>query len=162
MGIESVIKTATDTFGKGGYQYVLGGKGKDANRDGLKEVDCSFLVGTALTQAGVVTGVAVNNFSTATLFNGSKTTNLTKERFDEIDESLVLKPNALKPGDLIMWRATNGTGQHIGIFDHYDAQNKPVFFGSQSSTGPAFATIGGNTGNTWIERIGNSTTRDEI
>jgi cell wall-associated NlpC family hydrolase len=47
-GIASIINAATATFGQGGYQYLLGGKAGDANRDGLKEVDCSFLVGTAL------------------------------------------------------------------------------------------------------------------
>jgi hypothetical protein len=148
-GTASIINAATATFGQGGYQYLLGGKAGDANRDGLKEVDYSFLVGTALKQAGVVTGVAVHSFNTQTLFNGKVTTDLAKVRFHEIDPRQVLVPNTLKPGDLIMWKSTGGSGQHIGIFDHYDAQGGAVFFGSQSSTGPAFATIGGDTGKTW-------------
>lgn len=114
---------------------------RDGDGDGKLGVDCSSFVWRSLKEAGYgVQGQNAANFTTATLFNGNKTTAYAREHFDVISAADARKPGGdLKPGDLLMFSASGG--QHIVIFKGYDAKGHIQFVGSQGSTGPAEVTI---------------------
>jgi len=106
-------------YTKGDYVYG-GGKGKDTDGDGKKEIDCSSLVWEMLKTAGY--NVPYNNTS-------ALKTNVTN--YDVIEWKDVL------PGDIALWPT------HTGFVESVDIENKSgLFFGSQNSTGPASATFG--------------------
>ncbi|AMQ83075.1 MULTISPECIES: glycoside hydrolase family 19 protein [Pseudomonas] len=112
-------------YTKGDYVYG-GGKGKDTDGDGKKEIDCSTLVWEMLKAAGY--NVPYNN------------TALLKTNVDNYD---VIEWKDVLPGDIALWPT------HTGFVEDIDVENRSGnFFGSQNSTGPASAKFG-NGSNYW-------------
>ncbi|MDQ1117800.1 putative chitinase [Pseudoxanthomonas winnipegensis] len=152
-GNAAILEAAQRHFFNEGRRYEYGRSdhprpGRDPSRlerdgdgDGKLGVDCSSFVWRSLKEAGYgVQGQNAANFTTATLFNGNKTTEYAREHFDVISAADARKPGGdLKPGDLLMFSASGG--QHIAVFKGYDAKGQIQFVGSQGSTGPAEVTI---------------------
>lgn len=137
------------------YEYALvpaGRTGIDTDGNGLREVDCSVLVYNALRNAGYyLPGTAAGPFTTKVLFEGSNLTELAKDNFSIFSAEQVKSGTAdLKPGDILMFKGVNGgTSQHIAIFYGYDNERNPMFYGSQTSTGPGVATLKFNDPDNW-------------
>lgn len=115
---------------KNGFEYGYGSGGySDADHDGKKEIDCSHLVNKMLTGAGYKIP-----YETTAALAGSK-------YFD------VIAPTNAKPGDLLLWRTAH---QHVGVVESIELDENEipsgVFFGSQSSTGPASTRFGPEAG----------------
>ncbi|MDP2805481.1 MAG: NlpC/P60 family protein, partial [Gallionellaceae bacterium] len=127
------------------YEYQYGGTGQST--DGVfKGVDCSYVVWRSLKDAGYQ--VPDQKFGTSKLFNGDVVSDYANTNFDFISKSNTLAQNGnLQVGDIIMFRSKTGNGQHVGIFFGYDAAGDPLFYGSQTSTGPAIANM--TPGSTW-------------
>ncbi|PTU69993.1 hypothetical protein DBB33_11355 [Chromobacterium haemolyticum] len=108
-----------------GYQYGYGGNGK-ASAGGVRKIDCSNLVNQAIKGAGYE--IPYEN-----------TSGLDKSKYyEEVD----LKD--VRPGDIALWRGKNN---HTGLVEAFDAKTgNGKFFGSQSSTGPASAKFGPDSG----------------
>jgi hypothetical protein len=120
---------------------------------GDPEVDCSQLVWDGLVGAGYqIPGVTADTFSTHTLFNTNAQgeTTFTSTAYANFGNPIsaldVAKQyGTLQYGDIICWHSATPTlvngvetyDQHVGIFYGYDSQGYPMFYGSQSSTGPA-------------------------
>ncbi|MDD3467885.1 MAG: NlpC/P60 family protein, partial [Campylobacterales bacterium] len=115
-----------------GYEYNLGGKGSNIDHDPFLEADCSYLVSTALKDAGY----NISAFGTHDVYDKGSLTSFATKNFDTI--STDKQPTNLQPGDLILLKQNTGGGQHIVIFSGYTADGKIIFYGSQGSTGPAF------------------------
>ncbi len=113
---------------------MFGGNGTDANRNGFLEADCSYLVGTALKDAGYS---IPDRISTHSLFEGNDLQPLATKNFNVVDK------NQLQPGDLILLKSNVSSDQHIGIFVGYNDKGQIMFYGSQTSTGPNVATMDG-------------------
>lgn len=116
---------------------------RDSDGDGRLGVDCSAFVWRGLKNAGFnVPGETAANFTTSTLFNGRQLTSFATENFNGISAAEARRPNGnLHPGDLLLFKSKSGSGQHVGIFEGYDAQGNIRFIGSQVSTGPASVTV---------------------
>lgn len=112
--------------------------GRDLDGDGRRGIDCSMLVYQSLKDAGFQWPGA--HLTTAMLFKGTQTTALARSHFDTITPEQA-REQQLQPGDIVMFKSRHGAGQHVGIFQDYDAQGQMRFFGSQVSTGPATVTI---------------------
>lgn len=126
------------------YEYQYGGTG--ASVDGtFKGTDCSNLVWRALKDAGYAVpdiGADHSGFTTHNLFNGSVPTDYAKANFDLFSATEATNKNgSLQVGDIIMFKSNTGDGQHVGIFFGYDSAGNPMFYGSQTSTGPAIANM---------------------
>ena len=114
---------------------------QDLDKDGLKGVDCSSFVWRGLKNAGY--DVPKEPFSTHALFNGSKITDYSKQNFDVISAADAKKANGpLQPGDIVLFKDKDSSGQHVGIVKGYDSKGNLEFIGSQVSTGPAAAKAG--------------------
>lgn len=114
---------------------------QDIDRDGLKGVDCSSFVWRALRNAGY--DVPATPFSTHALFNGHQPTRYAREHFDVIPASDARRDRGdLQPGDVLLFKDRNSSGQHIGIVKDYDTNGRIQFIGSQVSLGPAQASAG--------------------
>ncbi len=120
--------------------------------NGQPLVDCSQLVYDGLVDAGYDLGVSVGNFSTHTLFNGDAFTSVADTNFTKLSGADVQQKNgSLQMGDIICFHSIDPKGkdsngnptysQHVGIFYGYNADGNPMFYGSQSSTGPDLVTI---------------------
>jgi peptidoglycan hydrolase-like protein with peptidoglycan-binding domain len=113
---------------------------QDADHDGRLGVDCSAFVWRGLHDAGYA--VPAQPFNTHDLFDGRQTTSYARQHFDVVPAGNARAPHgSLEPGDILMFRNSHGSGQHVGIFKGYDAQGNIQFIGSQVSTGPAEVTI---------------------
>ena len=113
---------------------------QDLDGDGLKGVDCSSFVWRGLKNAGY--DVGNSPFTTAQLFNGNQITPYSKQHFDVTSAADARKPNgSLEPGDILLFKDKDGSGQHVGIFKGYDANGNIQFIGSQVSRGPSQETI---------------------
>lgn len=114
---------------------------QDLDGDGLKGVDCSSFVWRGLKNAGY--DVGNTPFSTHALFNGNQITDYSKKNFDVIPAAQAKQANgSLQPGDVILFKDKDSSGQHVGIFKGYDDKGNIQFIGSQVSTGPAQANAG--------------------
>jgi hypothetical protein len=152
-GNAAIYNEANQHFFKEGRSYEYGRPdisraGRDPSRlerdldgDGRLGVDCSAFVWRGLKNAGYdVQGNNAANFTTSTLFNGSRTTPYAREHFDVVSAADARRPGGnLQQGDILMFSGAGG--QHVGIFKGYDEQGKIQFVGSQSSTGPAEVTV---------------------
>ncbi len=113
---------------------------RDLDGDGRKGVDCSSFVWRGLRNAGY--NVPVAAFTTRDLFNGPNVTPYARQHFDVIAAHQAHQLHGpLEPGDILMFKDKNGSGQHVGIFQGYDANGRIRFVGSQVSTGPASVTV---------------------
>lgn len=113
---------------------------QDNDHDGRLGVDCSAFVWRGLHDAGYA--VPAQPFNTHDLFDGRQTTGYARQHFDVVPAADARAPHgSLEPGDILMFRNSHGSGQHVGIFKGYDAQGNIQFIGSQVSTGPAEVTI---------------------
>jgi hypothetical protein len=125
------------------YEYGQAGRtGRDTDGDGFREVDCSALVYNAMRNAGyampgVVPTSGSVNFTTNTLFSGRTLTETATKNFDSLNPQ---EPTTFKTGDIMLF-APKGGAQHMGIYYGQDAQGNPMFYGSQTSTGPAVFTM---------------------
>ena len=141
MGL-NVLRAAQKRFSQSGikYEYKYGGNGTDSNGNGIPETDCSYLVAWALQDAGY--NITPNTMGgTHGLFEGDNILPATYNNFDVFDKNTAIKSGTLQPGDLILFQANSGGGQHIGIVTGYDANGNIKFYGSQTSTGPAETTV---------------------
>lgn len=116
---------------------------RDSDGDGRFGVDCSAFVWRGLKNAGfAVPGDSAASFTTHSLFVGRNPTAFARQNFDTIAAGDARKPNGdLQPGDLILFKSRNGSGQHIGVFSGYDRNGNIKYLGSQVSTGPDEVTI---------------------
>ncbi|MFC5571077.1 XVIPCD domain-containing protein [Lysobacter yangpyeongensis] len=114
---------------------------RDLDGDGRLGVDCSAFVWRGLKNAGFdVPGESAASFTTQTLFNGTTTTAYARQHFDVVPASEARKPRGgLRQGDILMFAGSGG--QHVGIFNGYDANGHIQFIGSQGSTGPKQVTV---------------------
>lgn len=113
---------------------------RDLDGDGRKGVDCSSFVWRGLRNAGYDVPAAA--FTTRDLFNGRDVTPYARRHFDVVAADQARRPNgSLQRGDILMFKDKSGTGQHVGIFQGYDANGHIQFIGSQVSSGPALVTV---------------------
>ncbi|WP_434630640.1 glucosaminidase domain-containing protein [Chromobacterium sp. CV08] len=121
---------------------------QDLDNDGKKGVDCSSLVWRSLQLGGTrVTDKfpTAEGFTTHTLFNGghggkhpdANLTGYAKKHFD-----LIQSKDDLKPGDILMFKGEGG--QHVAIYKGRNEKGEQLFFGSQTSTGPAEVNLSTN------------------
>ena len=109
------------------YEYGYGsGGGADADNDGRKEIDCSHLLFKMVRGAGY----QIPYLTTGQLYAASV-------YYEEIAEDNV------QAGDVAVWQSN--AHKHTGIVESFTpATGKGRFYGSQTSTGPASASFGGN------------------
>jgi len=126
---------------RGGDRHTDGSRTEqDNDHDGRLGVDCSSFVWRGMRNAGY--DVPAQPFSTHDLFEGSRTSAYARQHFDVVSAADARAPGgSLQPGDVLMFRAASGGGQHVGIFKGYDAAGHIQFIGSQVSTGPAEVTV---------------------
>lgn len=118
--------------------------GRDLDGDGLRGIDCSSLVYQSLKGAGF--RWPKGYLTTSQLFERNSITKDARQHFDVLSPKQG-REEAYEPGDILMFHSRKSKGQHVGIFQGYDAQGRMQFFGSQVSTGPASVTI--QPGGTW-------------
>lgn len=109
------------------YEYGYGsGGGADADNDGRKEIDCSHLLFKMVRGAGY----QIPYLTTGQLYAASV-------YYEEIAEDNV------QAGDVAVWQSN--AHKHTGIVESFTpTTGKGRFYGSQTSTGPASASFGGN------------------
>ena len=121
----------------------------DMDNDGKKGVDCSSLVWRTLQLGNTkVTDdfKSAEKFTTATLFNGghggqhphANITDYAKRNFNVIDNK-----KDLQPGDILMFKMAGG-GQHVAVYKGKNEKGEQMFYGSQTSTGPAEVNLSSN------------------
>ncbi|WP_053006882.1 glucosaminidase domain-containing protein [Chromobacterium subtsugae] len=164
-----MVNAALEHFGDGTFEYgradmagQLANKKKpngnridgsrleaDTDHDGKKGVDCSSLVWRTLQLGNTkVTDdfKSAANFTTHTLFNGghggqhphANITDYAKRNFNVIDNK-----KDLQPGDILMFKMAGG-GQHVAVYKGKNEKGEQMFYGSQTSTGPAEVNLSSN------------------
>lgn len=137
MGL-NVLWAALNKYGFNNYTYGTG----------PGQVECNQLVSSALINSGY----NIPYFLTTDLFNGTTITPWAKQYFDPITAAAAQASNGtLQVGDIILFQRTSDGKEHMGVFVGYDSSGYPVFYGSQSSTGPAMVdTDPALHGNYWL------------
>lgn len=109
------------------YEYGYGsGGGADTDADGRKEIDCSHLLFKMVHGAGY----QIPYQTTAQLYAANI-------YYEEVAEDNV------QAGDVAVWQSS--AHKHTGVVESFTpATGKGQFYGSQTSTGPASASFGGN------------------
>ncbi|OHX18095.1 NlpC/P60 family protein [Chromobacterium sphagni] len=164
-----MVNAALEHFGDGTFEYGRGDMAgqlankkkpngnridgsrleEDKDKDGKKGVDCSSLVWRTLQLGNTkVTDdfKSAANFTTHTLFNGghggqhphANVSDYAKRNFNLIDNK-----KDLQPGDILMFKMEGG-GQHVAVYKGKNEKGEQIFYGSQTSTGPAEVNLSSN------------------
>ena len=138
----NILLAGLKLFGLGTPHTANGATTHTQLINGIRAIDCSYLVYQAVTSAGYgsVLPSSVGFFSTKTLFTdyaaaATDTTKFTRFTPAEVSGGL------LQPGDVLLLKNSSGGG-HTGIFYGYDSKSgNPLFYNVGNSKGTIVSNV---------------------